>query len=186
MKVNEIIVEDETPTRFRKQSNTAIFNGKPGDPKKILIAFKNSLNHATEMNWKLKPVSITDDGFIGELTYHDWNSPDNDGSREKECMVTVKVQWGHHRGGTIRKPRIELNIFNSHDEMNLINYRIELDDETVANMWSPMTVKTIHEYVEEEENYYATDDPDPEDEDDENWQEQGAWVDGQWDPDAYP
>ena len=165
MKVNEII---EASVRFRSPSKSAIFNGEPADPKKILMAFKNSLNRATEMNWKMKPVSISEMGYIGEFRFHEWQDETAHGPNagRKQLTITVKVTWYQSdrvtRPQTMRKPRIELNLFNSHDEMNLINYRVELDDETVANMWGPMTVKTIHEYMEEEEDYYATDDEEDE------------------------
>ncbi len=190
MRVNEVMVVEATPARFKKQSKIAMFNGKPADPKKVMMAFKNSLNYATEMNFRMTPVDISEKGYISQYRYNEWQDESDrgggwDGGGRKELLITVKVSW--RRDGSRGKPVTEVNIFNSHDEMNLFNYRIELDDETVSNMWSPMTVKTIHEYIEEEENYYTDDDedddPEPDDwDEDENREERGGWVNGQWDP----
>lgn len=156
MKIKEIIIEyGATRTRFQKQSNSAIFNGKPADPKKILIALKNSLNKTTGFNFKVKPTRVNKKEYAADFYYEDGDFEYPMAHGAKWMMIVLTVSW--FENGSKEKPIIKAQIHNSHDEMTLFKHQIEMNNETISNMWIPMTVHTIHEYIDEEETYYDDD-----------------------------
>ena len=137
MRINEVmIIEDRGTmrTRFRRSAKTtAMLDGHPENPKKILTMMKQSLDRATGYRFKVTPKYIEDEEFWGMLIY--------DGG-EYKVEIAIEINWysGQQYLASIDKPIIRSTITAARNgEQTLFHQRRELTTEYINTMWDEST-----------------------------------------------
>ncbi len=142
MKIKELLVgEDQRAmkTRFRRSAKTtALLDGQPANPKKILNMIQQSLNKATGYNFRLTPKYIEDEGFWALYEYN---------FGEYTVEIEVEISWYDDQmySGTIEKPMIRIVIERPiRDRKTLSHYRKAVTTEWINTMWDDESIDDIH------------------------------------------
>lgn len=140
MKAKEILVDSKmsTTARFKRSSKTAMLDGHPEDPKKILNMINQSLKSATGYKFKITPMYIDKEGYWASLKYE---------LGEYEVGITLQISW-HARTrdnqifvGSIDKPIVRARLMSKTPSapIDLFHYTTEITTETINTLWNDVS-----------------------------------------------